>query len=62
MSNVKLRSFTVPAGKAWMCVPPDGDGIFKAEPGEQVVLVSRQTWDDAIKTALIEFTKTGARE
>lgn len=54
---MKLRSFTIPPGRDWMCVPPDGDGIFKAEPGEQVVMVSRQSWDEAIKIALEEFTK-----
>lgn len=59
MSDLKLRSFTVPNGKPWLCVPPDGDGVFIANPGEQVVLVSRQTWDEAIKVALAEFVKTG---
>jgi hypothetical protein len=52
-ASMKFRSFTVPPGKPWMCIPPDGDGLFKAEPGEQVVIVSRQTWDEAFKVALI---------
>jgi hypothetical protein len=61
-ASMKFRSFTVPPGKPWMCIPPDGDGLFKAEPGEQVVIVSRQTWDEAFKVALIEFTKVSTSE
>jgi hypothetical protein len=57
VSKLKLRSFTVPPGKPWLCVPPDGDGPFIAPPGDQVVIVSRETWDEALRLAMTTLAK-----
>ena len=57
MSDVRLRSWTVPNGSRFVCVPQDGNGPFIAESGTQVVLVGRDTWEQAIRAAVEEMIK-----
>jgi hypothetical protein len=54
---MKLRSWTVPPGSKFVCVPQDGDGMFIAEAGAQVVIVGRDTWEQALAEAMAEMTK-----
>ena len=47
MSKVRIRSFTVPRGSTFVCVPQDGSGPFIAQEGTQVTLVASETWEQA---------------
>ena len=55
MSHVKTRSFTVPKGRIWSCVPADGDGPFVAHEGETVMLVLANTWEAAVREAMLRL-------
>lgn len=57
MSGMKLRSWTVPPGLRFVCMPQDNGGSFVAEAGAQVVIVGRDTWEQALAEALAEITK-----
>ena len=48
MSPVRIRSFTVPRGSTFVCVPQDGSGPFIAQEGTQVTLVASDTWERAV--------------
>lgn len=45
MSRVKVLSFTVGPERAWSVVTPQG--LFIAEPGQQVTLVTSESWEQA---------------
>ena len=57
MSHVKTRSFQVPKGRIWSCVPADGDGPFVAHEGETVMLVLAHTWEAAMREAMERLKK-----
>lgn len=57
MSHVKTRSFTVPKGRIWSCVPADGDGPFVAHEGETVLLVLAHSWESAMREAMEKLAK-----
>lgn len=48
MSKVRVRSFTVPSGSKFVCVPPDGGGPVIAEAGCQVTVVVGETWEQTV--------------
>lgn len=57
MSRVRERSFTVPKGSRFVCVPLDGSGPVIAEAGEQVTIYVSETWDQAARTMLKRRTE-----
>lgn len=57
MSKLKTRAFTVPSGRPWSCVPPDGDGPCIAHPGETVLIVVAHTWEAAMREAMEKLMK-----
>lgn len=52
-----MRSFTVPAGSNFVCVPLDGSGPLIASAGEQVLIVVAETWDRALNEAMRRLTE-----
>jgi hypothetical protein len=49
---VRIRSFTVPPGSRFVCVPIDGGGPLIAESGSTVTVAVGDTWEqtaDAIR-------------
>lgn len=52
MSHVKTRAFSVPKGRLWSCVPPDGDGPCIAQEGETVMIVIAHKWEEAMQEAM----------
>jgi hypothetical protein len=57
VNSMRLRSWTVPKGGKFVCVPQDGSGPFIAEAGAQVVIVGRDTWEQALREAMEELAK-----
>lgn len=57
MSRVRQRSFTVPKGSKFICVPLDGSGPLIAEAGEQVIITVAETWDIGTRHLLASLVK-----
>lgn len=53
--NVRLRSFTVPRGSRFVCVPPDGSGPIIVEEGCQVSIRVDESYEVAIEAARALF-------
>lgn len=54
---MKTRSFTVPPGHNFVCAPPDDGGVLIVRPGEHVLIVVAQDWDEAVQAARVERRK-----
>lgn len=60
VSKVRVRSFTVPKGSRFVCMPLDGAGPLIAEAGCQVTVTVGETWEqtvDAIRLLREEAAK-----
>jgi hypothetical protein len=52
VSALKTRSFTVPKGRTFATVPPDGDGPVVAHEGETVLIIVARSYEKAVGEAL----------
>ena len=52
MSTLKTRSFTVPAGSNFVCVPSDGGGPLICNAGDHILIVVAETFDEAAAEAI----------
>lgn len=59
MSDVRLRSFTVPKGSKFVCVPQDGGGPLVVEEGCQVSIRVDESWEVAVEAARALFETKG---
>lgn len=61
VSTVKSRSFVVPPGQVWSCIPKDGDGPCIAHEGDTVLIIVERSWEKAVRVAQEELSKESSK-
>lgn len=58
----RIRSFTVPRGSRFVCVPMDGGGPLVVEEGCQVTIRVDESWEVAVEAARALFERKEPRK